>query len=128
METAIKGNTAEAAVLKAFAEREFEVLVPFGTGQPYDLVVHLGSGVFLRVQCKTARLSRHQCVKFNARATDHGRGRIPYTGLADLFAAYFPPEESVYLVPVSEVTGHHVRLRLTPALNNQRRRVRFAQD
>lgn len=49
-------------------------------------------------------------------------------GLADIFGIYFPPSESVYLVPVAEVSGFSVQLRLKPALNKQRRRVRMAAE
>jgi PD-(D/E)XK endonuclease len=125
--SATKGNAAEAAVLNAFVERDLGVLLPFGEGQPYDLVVHLPTDEFLRIQCKTARPSGG-CLEFNSRTTDHGRGRLPYTGLADIFGVYFPPLQSVYLVPVSEITGFAARLRLEPARNNQRRHVRFAID
>ena len=55
METALKGNATEAAVLDAFVSRDLSVLLPFGGNQPYDLVVDLGGTGFLRVQCKTAR-------------------------------------------------------------------------
>src|SRR6059058_6236090 len=68
-----RGDAAEAAVLYAFVKRNLNVLVPFGDGQPYDLVVDLTGGKFLRVQCKTA-WPDDGCMRFNCRATDHGRG------------------------------------------------------
>jgi hypothetical protein len=125
--TLIKGNAAEAAVLNAFVERGLDVLVPFGEGQPYDLVVHLPGNQFLRVQCKNARLDRG-CVVFNSRTTDHGRGRQSYVGLADVFGIYDPSTSSVYVIPVSEIPGFEGRLRVRPPLNNQRLRVRYAAD
>ncbi|MGH2983222.1 MAG: group I intron-associated PD-(D/E)XK endonuclease [Solirubrobacterales bacterium] len=127
MTTARKGNTTEAAVLGALVKRDFAVLVPFGDGQPYDLVVHLGAGQFGRIQCKTARLQKG-CVLFNSRSTDHGRGQGTYLGLADLFGVYCPPTGSVYLVPVQEVPTSVVHLRLEPARNNQHRGIRLAAD
>lgn len=120
-----KGNSTEAAVLGAFEGRGLAVLVPFGGGHPYDLVVDLGDGVFLRVQCKTAR-RKDGCVMFNGRGTDHGRGRTTYRGRADIIAAYCPPTDTVYLVPVSD--RFSPRLRLRPARNNQRRGVQLAAD
>jgi PD-(D/E)XK endonuclease len=92
VQTATKGNAAEAAVLNAFVERDFDVLVPFGEGQPYDLVVHPPINTFLRVQCKTAR-QRDGCLVFNSRTTDHGRGRLTYVGVADIFGVYFAPSQ-----------------------------------
>jgi hypothetical protein len=125
MRNPTKGNAAEAAVLNAFVVRDYDVLVPFGGGQPYDLVVHLAEAGFLRVQCKTAWPSGG-CMLFNCRTTDHGRGPMSYIGLADLFGVYFPPNRGVYLVPIDVVAGTEARLRLEPTRNNQRRRVRPA--
>ena len=120
-----RGNATEAALLNAFVAKGYDVLVPFGDGHPYDLVVDLGGPDFLRVQCKTAR-PVDGCVVFNGRSTDHGRGRMTYEGRADIFGAYFPPEDKVYLVPV--LSNFILRLRLGPTRNNQRRGVRFAGD
>lgn len=114
-------------VLAALARRKLDVLVPFGEGQPYDLVVHLAGSVFLRVQCKTAWPDRG-CMVFNCRTTDHGRGPQSYVGLADIFGVYFPPSQTVYLVPIDAVAASEGRLRLEPARNNQRQRIRFAKN
>jgi PD-(D/E)XK endonuclease len=126
MGTAARGNAAEAAVLAAFVKRGYEVLVPFGDGHPYDLGVELGTSV-LRVQCKRAWPSKG-CLVFNSHSTDHGKGRRSYLGLADLFGVYFPQNDNVYLVPVSEIVSVKGSLRLEPTRNNQRRGVRFAAD
>lgn len=126
--TTQKGNATEAAILNALIARDIGVLMPFGGAQPYDLVADLGDGHFLRVQCKTARSVRGGCVTFNGHRTDHGRGRRSYAGLADAFGVYFPPEESIYVVPVSEVTCQVVTLRREPTKNNQQHGIRFAAD
>jgi hypothetical protein len=125
--TSTKGNAAEAAVLQALVQRELDVLVPFGGGQPYDLVVHIAANKFLRVQCKAARRKKG-CLIFNSRTTDHGKGRLPYLGLADIFGVYFAPNRSVYLVPVRDTATYFGWLRLEPTRNNQRRGIRFAAD
>jgi hypothetical protein len=126
METAARRNACEATILSSFVQRGYGVLVPFGGGHPYDLVVELGSGL-LRVQCKRA-WSYQGCVVFNARTTDHGQGRRSYRGLADIFGVHFPPTSNVYLVPVEAVEAAKGWLRLEPTRNNQRRRVKFAAD
>jgi hypothetical protein len=125
--TAVKGNATEAAVLRAFVERDFAVLIPFGEGHRYDLVVHAQANSFVRVQCKTAGV-QNGCVVFNSRSTDHGGGQGTYLGLADLFGVYCPSTGSVYLVPVKDVPTSVVYLRLKRARNNQQRRIRFAAD
>jgi hypothetical protein len=127
MTTATRGNEAEAAILTALIGHGFDVLVPFGGGQPYDLVVDIGEAEYLRVQCKTA-WARGGCMIFNSRTTDHGRGRQPYFGLADIFGVYFPPTRAVYLVPLGDVALSKGWLRLEPPKNNQRKRIRFAAD
>lgn len=86
METLARGNTAEAEVMSAFVALGYRVLLPFGDGHSYDLAVDLEPG-FARVQCKSAR-SGKGTLKFNSCSTDHGRGRLPYIGLADLFGVY----------------------------------------
>jgi hypothetical protein len=127
MPVATRGNATEAAVLSALVQRGFRVMVPFGDGHPFDMAVQLAGTTFLRVQCKTAWPSGG-CLVFNCRSTDHGRGPQSYKGLADIFGVFFPPKQSVYLVPIDGVANFEGRLRLDPTLNNQRRRVRMAAD
>ena len=126
MGTAATGNATEAAVLNAFVERGFDVLLPFGGGHAYDLAIHI-EGRFLRVQCKTAR-ERGGCLAFNSRTTDHGRGRLPYDGLAELFGVFAPSTKGVYLVPVRAAPAYISHLRTEPPRNSQKRGVRFAAD
>lgn len=114
-------------MLSALIKHGFDVSVPFGEGRPYDLIVDLGSRDFLRVQCKRA-WPLQGCVVFNARSTDHGRGPQSYIGLADVFGVYFPPTETVYLVPIGAVASFEGRLRLEPTRNNQKRLIRFATE
>ena len=126
MDTLLKGRITEAAVLNAFTQRDYTVLVPFGDGGPYDLLVDLG-GVYLRVQCKTGRPCEGGLM-FNCRSTDHGRGPVPYDGLADVFGVYYPDLDKVYVVPVSAIKCKKAVLRIEPARNNQRRLIRQAAD
>jgi hypothetical protein len=127
MDTALKGTAAEAAVLNALVQRGLHVLTPFGQGHPYDLVLHLSGTRFLRIQCKAGR-RRKGCLLFNSCTTDHGRGRLPYVGFADLFGVYDASTEAVFLVPVQDVPAFTCSLRLDPARNNQRRGTRLAAD
>jgi PD-(D/E)XK endonuclease len=114
-------------ILAVLVRQGFQVLVPFGEGQPYDLAIHLGGSAFLRIQCKTA-WPVGGCMVFNCRTTDHGRGPQSYFGQADIFGVYFPRDRAVYLVPIDAVAESEGRLRLEPTRNNQRRGIRFAAD
>jgi PD-(D/E)XK endonuclease len=127
MTSAKRGNEAEVMVLGALVQRGYEVAIPFGEGQPYDLVLDLGEREFLRVQCKRA-WPLQGCVVFNSRSTDHGSGPKSYVGLADIFGVYFPPTSTVYLVPIDAVAAFEGRLRLEPTRNNQRRLIRYAAE
>jgi len=126
VDTVLKGRMTESLVLNAFVLRDYPVMVPFGEGQPYDLVVDVGDA-FLRVQCKSARPAPG-CLLFNARTTDHGRGPRSYLGRADVFGVCHPADSRVYLVPVPTVTSATVYLRLEAARNNQRVGIRLAAD
>ena len=114
-------------MLNALIAHGFEVAIPFGSGHPYDLVMETGEGSLLRVQCKRS-WPVGGCLVFNCRSTDHGRGPRSYRGLADVFGVYFPPAESVFLVPLDAVAESEGRLRLDRPRNNQRRGIRFAAD
>jgi hypothetical protein len=127
MSSARRGNEAEAAVLSALITQGYDVAVPFGEGQPYDLVVDLGNRDFLRDPVQ-AGMAAAGLRGFNSRSTDHGRGPQSYIGLADIFGVYFPPTEAVYLVPIEAVASFEGRLRLEPTRNNQKRFIRFANE
>jgi PD-(D/E)XK endonuclease len=90
MTSSARGNAAEAAVLNGLVGLGLDVLVPFGSGHPFDLVIWVPAGGFLRIQRKRA-WALGGCLAFNARTTDHGRGPRSYSGPADLFGVYFPP-------------------------------------
>jgi PD-(D/E)XK endonuclease len=60
-------------ILATLASSGYRILVPFGEGHPYDLVIDTGGSAFVRVQCKTA-WPVGGCLVFNCRSTDHGRG------------------------------------------------------
>ena len=115
----------EAAVLAALVHHGHEVLIPFGDGSSYDLVVDSGERM-IRVQCKTGRL-KGACVDFNSCSTDHGRGRQDYRGRADVFGVFCPAIDRVFIVPVDVAAGFVTRLRLEPARNNQRLRTHDAE-
>ena len=127
MDTLHRGSFVESVVLREFVRHQYPVLMPFGEGLPYDLVVDLGSGRFLRIQCKSARL-RAGCLVFNSCSTDHGGGRRPYLGLADVFGVVGPHADTVFLVPVTECAGFVTTLRINEARNKQKVKVRYARD
>jgi len=127
MSTIARGNAAEAAVLQALAAAGIHVLIPFGDGLWFDLAAVVPDGGLIRLQVKTGRV-RKGCVEFNACSTDHGRGRLHYRGRADVMAVHAPALDRLFMVPVDDCPSFRGYLRLDEPRNNQRRRVRLADD
>ena len=124
----MRGDVTEAAVLAALVRHGLPVLLPFCADEPYDLAVDVGDGSFVRVQCKTARLTRPGLLVFNSFGTDHGRGARSYAGRADVFGVFCSAVGRVFIVPVADTARSKTSLRLTPARNNRERRIRYADD
>jgi hypothetical protein len=128
MDTINRGNAAEGAVLAALVAADLPVLLPFGQGLGFDLAAAVPPrGDVIRIQVKCGRV-RKGCVLFNACSTDHGRGRQPYRGRADVIAVYVRELSRVFVVPVEECPTYVGTLRLEATRNNQMAGVRFATD
>lgn len=127
MSTIVRGNAAEAAVLHALVVAGIHVMVPFGGGHPLDLLAVTPDGELFRLQVKSGRI-REGCVEFNTCSTDHGHGRQHYRGRADHIAVYVHELARVFVVPVEECPSSKGYLRLDPTRNNQKRRVRLAEN
>lgn len=126
MLTGDRGNLSEAMILAAFVAAGYLVSVPFGSGHKYDFVIDDAERLF-RVQCKTGRI-RNGVLLFSAYSmSGNGGVKMGYKGLADLFAVLNPDNNSVYIVPVSDVGETDVSLRLVPTLNRQAQGVRWAE-
>jgi len=126
------GERSQLAVMLAFAAADLPFLVPHGENTRYDLVLDLGDR-FVRIQCKTGRL-RAGAIRFAACSTyaHHPNPRTQrrdYAGQVDCFAVYCPETAGVYLIPLDEFTNRACgMLRVAPTRNNQRRRIRLADD
>src|SRR5262245_847893 len=92
-----KGNISEAKIMTAYIGAGFTVLLPFGNGAPYDLVVDLGHRL-LKVQVKTGRL-RAGCVLFPTRRFSAHRAQKSKgyrEDEIDVFAVYCPDNDKIY--------------------------------
>jgi hypothetical protein len=114
-------------VLNALIQADFDVFLPFGDGQCFDLVAGLPNGDLARIQVKSGRLHRG-ILKFNCASTDHGRGRQHHRDRVDLCAVHAYQLEQVFMIPPSDCANFRGHLRLTPPANNQRSGVRMAAD
>lgn len=125
-----RGNISEAVLLQEYLKAGLIVSVPFGSGAPYDLVVDAGSRPY-KIQVKTGWY-RKGCIIF--RGHRRVREATPYKARAytenevDFFAVYYPPNDSIYVVPRSVCSGGFGCLRLEPVLKGQRKLIRWALD
>jgi hypothetical protein len=116
----------------ALSEAGYAVLVPFGENTRYDLAIDDGDSL-KRVQCKTGRL-REGAVRFAACSSyaHHPNPKMvvrDYLGQIDYFGVYSPQTGGAYLVPVEDAQVRKAgSLRVTPAKNRQRRKIRLAAD
>lgn len=124
-----KGNISEGIVMSAYLKAGFTVSVPFGTGAPYDLIVDNGARL-CKVQIKTG-WSRNGCIIYRGdrRVREaHPYATRPYTETeVDYFAIYYPPTDSIYVVPFKICNGSGC-LRLNPVQNGQQKLIRWARD
>jgi hypothetical protein len=123
------GLRTEAAILAELIRRGYQVLLPFGTNQRYDLVLDM-NGEFVRAQCKTGRL-RKGCVAFNTESVrTNTRGWLTrgYAGEAEIFLIYCPQTERIYAVPVEEAPASNGSLRVEETRNGQEQGIRWASD
>ena len=126
-----KGAIAEAAITKAAVAVGIDVYRPALEGGRFDLIFDMGDRL-LRVQCKSSPLHGDTVVVrcYSARRARSGLVRRKYTAdEVDAFAVYCPELDRCYFIPF-EVIGPNseIRLRVSPARNNQRLRIRRAED
>ena len=132
MTTDQKGNIAEAAITLAAVKLGVDVYRPVGEGGRYDLILDLGDRL-LRVQCKWAARSGDVVVVrcYSSRRSAGGKliTRKYTTEEVDAFAAYSIDLDQCFLLPAELwANRREVCLRLAPTLNNQRERVKWAED
>jgi len=129
--TARKGLVTQLFVALELAEMGYEVLQPLEDLR-YDLACYIPpKDRFIRIQCKTAWLSKDQsCLIFNTSNMPGGRGkRKSYRGDVEFFGVYSSDTSKVYLVPVDDVPYvSQAILRLKSTKNNQEKGITWAKD
>lgn len=107
--------------------RGYRVLLPYGEDWPFDLMV-LRHGVYERVQCKYGR-SDGRVLIAKCDSTNNW-SVIKYTkALIDVLAVYDATTGRCFYIPAEEL-GDGMRmmnLRVSPTLNNQSARIRWAE-
>jgi hypothetical protein len=122
------GERAQGAIVAAVMKYGYTILIPFGEGRRYDIVIEKDSQ-FLRIQCKAGRYEKG-VIRFNTCSVNwFNKTRKRYTSEEiDNFAVYCEHTGKVYIIPVEEVTSTEGSLRVEPTANNQSKGVRWAKD
>lgn len=127
------GDISLSMVLSALLRSNKKILLPFGEGYRYDLVID-DDNVFKRVQCKTGRLV-NGVVKFNMYSVvrDAATNKYvhkPYTdNEIDVYGIYCPQTHETYLISCKEFSGTtEARLRVDPSESKKPYLGKFAKD
>lgn len=122
-----KGNSTEAMVLAALVRSGKTVLLPFGDGCRYDMVID-DAGKLYKVQCKSGKLKKGTITFAACNVQRDTQKRRSYVGEIDFFGVYCPQNNGVYLVPVDISCTNSASLRVEPTKNGQAQRIRWAKD
>ncbi len=122
------GEHAQGAIVAEMMKYGYTVLIPFGEGRRYDLVIEKNAQ-FFRLQCKAGRYV-NGVIRFNACSSNwFNQTRKRYTKEEiDYFAIYCGQTAKVYLVPVEDIEGLDGSLRVEQPANNQVKGIRWAKD
>ena len=122
------GDYSEIMVLGALIRAGYFVSIPFGENQRYDLIAEKDD-VLYRVQVKTGRLRKGAILFACYSSHAHRGGRLRrYVGEIDLFGVYCADVDSVYLIPMAEISAWQWSLRVEPPRNGQCKKVRWASQ
>jgi hypothetical protein len=128
-----KGDMAELIVAADLVKRGYRVAFPFGEDNDFDLLFwRSGERELQRVQVKyTTSDGEVAIVRPYSHSLTNGKVRATkrYTSeTIDLLAVYDATSERILYIPAAELGSgmNCMHVRLTPARNNQRLRVRMA--
>ena len=129
----MRGDTAEMAVAFDLMRRGYKVAFPYGEDWDYDLIVERGNRLE-RVQVKHTR-SDDEVVVVRCRSQSLTNGKVRagerYSAATiDWLAVYDATTERCFYIPAALLGDgkSELRLRLAPARNGQRLRVRDAEQ
>lgn len=93
------GDNSVIQIMACFSDDNRIILTPFGDNERYDLVIE-ENGKFIRVQCKTGRISLGK-FDFSTSSTNWNTGKqADYKLQADIFAVYIRENKKVYIFKV----------------------------
>ncbi|MCC6758005.1 MAG: endonuclease [Candidatus Omnitrophica bacterium] len=124
MDTKIKADVAEYAVIKELLKKNFNVLKPIGDRLPYDIAVEK-DGKLIKIQVKYAWYDKVKKLHaVDARRTKTNRRRMLRKKYSDTdfdFAIiYIPEKEIYYIIPVAVFNSYASTISLVEENKRQR--------
>ena len=123
MDTKLKADIAESAVVTALLKRSFRVLKPIGDRLPYDLALDV-DGKLLRVQVKSAWYYNGSYT-VDTRRTKTNRRRMLRAHYDendfDFAIVYIERLETFYVIPVSKFSAYKSGISLVETKKRQRK-------
>ncbi len=120
-----KGDIAEAFVTYLLKQNGFNVLIPWGEDNRYDLVTEK-YGIFKRIQVKYAT-PKNGSIEVRIRSCNNYSILRYSTKDIDIIAVYSPETNKVYFVPLNSIKNRSLcKLRLAPTKNKQKKFVVMA--
>ena len=123
MDTKLKADIAEFAVIQALLRRGFSVLKPIGDRLPYDLAVDV-NGKLLRIQVKSAWYYNGNYT-VDTRRTKTNRRRMVRSRYSksdfDLAIVYIDKLDTFYVMPVSVFSSYKSGIALVEENKRQRK-------
>ena len=125
MDTKLKADIAESAVMTELLRRGFKVLKPVGDRLPYDLAVDF-SGKLLRIQVKSAWFDRKKKMySVDVRRTKTNRRKMVRErygkGDFDFAVIYIDDLHVFYVMPLEAFTDYGSTISLVEAEKRQRK-------
>ena len=131
----LKGDRAEIEVARDLIRRGYRIAIPYGEDWDFDLIFSRPGNE--RLECVQVKYctSDGRVVELRARSQSLTNGKVQrvkrYTAaMIDWLAAYDRTTDRCYYLPAAELGRGMsvVALRLVPARNSQRLRIRLAED
>lgn len=131
-DSTIKGDIGVAKITADLLVKEFEVLLPYSPGSPFDLVAYKDNK-FYKVQCKYRKAHNGIIVASFKRMTVNYRkqeSRPLQESEMDVLAVYCPDTDICYYISFLDCqpAKGKFHLRIAQPKNGQVQGVRFAQD
>ncbi len=120
-----KGDIAEAFVTYLLKQNGFNVLIPWGEDNRYDLVTEK-NGVFKRIQVKYAT-PKNGAIELRVRSCNNYNVLRYSPKDIDIIALYSPETNKVYFVSMNSIKNKSLcKLRLAPTKNKQKKFIVMA--